>query len=1009
MTALDSLHQLVEKFDRDKERFTDPDYNEAQLREEFVNPFFRALGWDLGEQVLHEAALRSGGTVKHPDYTFLAGSRRAFYVETKKPSINIGNSVEPAEQLRSYGWSGDTALGILTNFAEFSVYDCRVEPVQGDLPEEARVMYLTSSQYLDEWDRLRATLSPEAVRQGKHGDILETTAKGVLRVDEAFLRDMETWRVDLAPDIYKQARFIHRTLSQRELNHLVQRTIDRIVFLRIAEDRNLESYGRLERAASVRRNSYNEIKTLYIAADRKYNSGLFHFDPKDKSRPDADTLSLDIRIGDGILRKIIADLYPPKSRYQFSVISADILGQVYERFLGKVIEVRVVDEKTKVTVEEKPEVRKAGGVYYTPAYIVDYIVENTVGALLKDKTPAQVANLRVLDPACGSGSFLVGAYQYLLDWHLAYYRRHPKQFRNRRRETPAGMILTTVEKRRILLNNIYGVDLDQNAVEVSKLSLLLKMLENENEATGMSDMTEPMLPDLSGNIKWGNSLIGSDFFSGQEMAAHDNEEVYRVKPFDWAGKAGFGEIMAAGGFDAVIGNPPYVRIQTMKETAPETVPYYKQNYVSASKGNYDIYVVFVEKGLQLLNEKGLLGFILPHKFFNAKYGEALRGLIANGNHLRKVVHFGHQQVFEGATTYTCLMFLSKRRMSETEYIEVDDIPGWMNKSLPKSGTVSSVSLSAERWHFIIGDSAPIYYRLRNMPFTLRDVTERIFQGLKTSADKVFIVHEIQRKNDLVRIHSPHKQQEYWLEIDLLHPLIKGGDSNAYRIDKTDRLILFPYSFLDDKKVMGLIPASMFQEKYPLTWKYLIENKEILENRERGRMIGDKWYGYVYPKALDVISQPKIFTPDISPQASYAPDETGEFFFTGGVAGGYGITVKPEFSRNYILGLLNSKLLDWYLHQISTTLRGGWYSYESKYISHLPIRTIDFNNPADVQMHDEMVKLVDEMLDLHKQLAGLSLVKRGVIESLIERTDRKIDALVYRLYGLSEDEVGVVES
>ena len=329
MTAPDNLYQLVEKFERDQSRFQQPDYNEAQLRQEFVNPFFAALGWDVGDskQVLHEAGLRSGGSVKHPDYSFLAGSRRAFYVETKKPSINIGSSIEPAGQLRSYGWSGDTALGILTNFAEFAVYDCRIEPKQGDSPAEARILYLTHSQYLAEWERLREALSPEAVRLGRHRDILETAAKGVLRVDEAFLRDMEIWRVDLAEHLHKQARFIDRRLNQRELNHLVQRTIDRIVFLRIAEDRNLESYGRLERAASVRRNVYNEIKQLYRSADKKYNSGLFHFDPADKTRPDADTLSMEIYIVDNVLRKIIRDLYPPVSLYQFSVISAEMAAR----------------------------------------------------------------------------------------------------------------------------------------------------------------------------------------------------------------------------------------------------------------------------------------------------------------------------------------------------------------------------------------------------------------------------------------------------------------------------------------------------------------------------------------------------------------------------------------------------------------------------------------------------------------------------------------------------------
>ena len=1008
MTAPDSLYQLVDKFERDKSRFQQPDYNEAQLREAFVNPFFRALGWDLGEQVLHEAGLRSGGAIKHPDYTFLAGNRRAFYVETKKPAIDIGRSVEPAEQLRSYGWSGDTALGILTNFAEFAVYDCRIKPEQGDSPEEARVLYLTHSQYLDAWERLSAALSPEAVRQGAHRDLLEAEAKGVLRVDEAFLRDMESWRADLAEHLHKQARFIDRRLDQRELNHLVQRTIDRIVFLRIAEDRNLESYGRLERAAEVRRGVYNQIKQLYLAADKRYNSGLFHFDPADKSRPDADTLSLEIYIVDSVLQRIIRDLYPPKSRYQFSVISADILGQVYERFLGKVIEVRSDGETTEVAVEEKPEARKAGGVYYTPGYIVDYIVENTVGALLRDKSPDEAARLRLLDPACGSGSFLTGAYQYLLDWHLKQYSQSPSRWKNRVRHSADGALLRIEEKRRILLNNIYGVDLDQNAVEVSKLALLLKMLENEGDAAGINELAEPLLPDLSGNIKWGNSLIGSDFYSPAELAAKDDEELYRVKPFDWAGASGFGEVMAAGGFDAVIGNPPYVRIQTMKETAPDSIPYYKKNYISASKGNYDIYVVFVEKGLQLLNEQGLLGFILPHKFFNAKYGEPLRGLISSGNHLRKIVHFGDQQIFKGATTYTCLLFLSNSGHSDLEYTKVEDIAGWMLKTESRCGNVPADTLSEERWHFVIGESAPIYYKLKDMPVKLRDVTDRIFQGLKTSADKIFIVNEVERKGDLVRIHSPQMQREYWLETDLLHPLIKGGDSYAYRIDRTNRLILFPYGFLHAIKAMGLIPSLTLQEKYPLTWDYLKANKEHLENRERGRMIGDTWYGYVYPKALDVISQPKIFVPDISPQASYAPDETGEYFFTGGVAGGYGIIVKPEYSRNYILGLLNSNLLDWYLHQISTTMRGGWYSYESKYISHVPIRTIDFDNPADLALHDEIVALVDTMLSLHKQLPKLAGIKREVIEAQIESTDREIDALVYRLYGLAEEEIKIVE-
>ena len=517
-------------------------------------------------------------------------------------------------------------------------------------------MYLTHSQYLAEWGRLQETLSPEAVRQGRHSDLLEATAKGVLRVDEAFLRDMETWRVDLAEHLHKQARFIDRTLNQRELNHLVQRTIDRIVFLRIAEDRNLESYGRLERAA-LSKGVYAQIKKLYLAADRRYNSGLFHFDPADKSRPDADTLSLDIYIVDNVLRRIINRLYPPESRYQFSVISADILGQVYERFLGKVIEVRSDGESTDVTVEEKPEVRKAGGVYYTPSYIVDYIVQNTVGALLKDKSPDEAMKLRVLDPACGSGSFLTGAYQYLLDWHLSQYRENPDRYKNRIRHSTDGLILRIEEKRRILLDNIYGVDLDQNAVEVSKLSLLLKMLENEHDTL---DIEEPLLPDLSGNIKWGNSLIGSDFFSGDELAAKDDEELLRVKTFDWASGSGFGAIMAAGGFDAVIGNPPY---GADLENAQQD---YLRALYSVAEYQLDTYPLFIEKAYQLAKNDSFCGYIVPSAWVASKFDKELRRFLVENVSIHNVV-IAPKNVFKDATVETLIFIFGKTRSNQRSF------------------------------------------------------------------------------------------------------------------------------------------------------------------------------------------------------------------------------------------------------------------------------------------------------------------------------------------------------
>ena len=446
---------------------------------------------------------------------------------------------------------------------------------------------------------------------------------------------------------------------------LVQQTIDRIVFLRIAEDRNLEPESQLERAAQGQ-GVYKKLKDIYTEADRKYNSGLFHFDAADDSRPNPDKLSMEIYIPDSILRPIILDLYPPKSRYQFSVIAADILGQAYERFLGNVIEVRSDKYETTVAVREKPQVRKAGGVYYTPSYIVDYIVENTVGALLDGATPQQAESVRILDPACGSGSFLTGAYQYLLDWHLRQYARQPERYKNRISRRGDGYILNLVEKRRILTRNMFGVDLDQNAVEVSKLSLLLKMLEHEDENSGALDADGPLLPDLSGNIKWGNSLVGSDFYQGQRMDDlddQDQEEMRRVKVFDWESAAGFGEVMADGGFDAVIGNPPYGAFLSSEQVAHLT-----RRHAVAAKFP-DSYMLFLIKALELVKSKGLMSYIVPNTFCDLESCDDFRKWLLANHELRQIWQTG--QAFKDAVVDTLVLVARRASPAVNQVVSIE--------------------------------------------------------------------------------------------------------------------------------------------------------------------------------------------------------------------------------------------------------------------------------------------------------------------------------------------------
>lgn len=444
------------------------------------------------------------------------------------------------------------------------------------------------------------------------------------------------------------------------------------------------------------------------------------------------------------------------------------------------------------------------------------------------------------------------------------------------------------------------------------------------------------------------------------------------------------------GFDIVIGNPPYVRIQTIKQQDPKLVEYYKAHYESAKKGNYDLYVVFVEAGLNFLKPSGHLAYILPHKFFNAQYGEQLRSLIAKGRYLRHVVHFGDQQVFPGATNYVCLLFLDKSGTEACRFVRADEVQEWLKTFKGTEGAFPAVSIGAAEWNFTVGEGSDIFDGIMAIPKKLDDVTTRIFQGIKTSADKIYIVEEVSRSKSKVKVFSPQTGTEHELEQDLLHRLIKGGDSKAYKLTTTERLILFPYA-----KTAGndstLIPPSIFKEQYPLTWTYLEANREYLENREDGAMRGESWYAFGRSQALDVINLPKLFTPDIAPSAAFSYDPKGDVFFTGGVAGGYGILTKPSVKPQFLLGLLNSRVVDFCHHKIATQMRGGWFSYESRFIKNLPIAD------ATPEQESYIVLVVDCLLWLNQYFNGNVEAKSSRDSLLIGYFEQILNGLVYELY------------
>lgn len=1000
-----SIAERVETFRRNLDSYLAADYKETELRREFLDPLFEALGWDVSNRqghaeaykdVVHEDMLKIHGQSTAPDYSFRIGGNRKFFVEAKKPAVRIKDDPAPAAQLRRYSWTAKLPLGIATDFQEFAIYDTRVRPRADDKASTGRIFYCTFEELAARWDEIAAIFSKDAVLKGSFDKYAATNRgkRGTAEFDADFLADLENWRQLLAVNLAKR-----NTLDERELNFAVQRILDRIVFLRIAEDRGIEPLGQLQSLTAGPR-VYPRLREIFERADFRYNSGLFHF-ATERGRDEApDRLTLGLELDDAVLKEILSALYWPKSPYAFAVVSADILGNVYEQFLGKVIQ---LDGAHRVRVNEKPEVRKAGGVYYTPTYIVDYIVRQTVGPLVAGKTPKQIEKLRVLDPACGSGSFLLGAYEFLLAWHLDYYAKNEPAAWAKKKNPPiyetspnahgvgrgdGGWRLTTAERKRILVAHVHGVDIDAQAVEVTKLSLLLKVLEGEaRELQGKQLEFHRVLPDLGNNIKCGNSLIGPDFFQQPDLPELDDDARYKINAFDWA--AEFRPIMDAGGFDAVIGNPPWLMAGYHLE--PEML-YLKSRYASAT-GKFDLYYLFLEKAFQLAGSVGRVGMITPNKFFHTKAAAALRDILLAKTNIERLVDFGDAQLFKGATNYSTITITSRAARSTLNYSKVRED---FSKIEEVEIAAASLPRDGAPWNFGRSDFQALFDKIAKRSVPLRSLARRFGTGLQTGADKVYTF-------------KPDESPE--VERDLLRPILRGRDVRRYAVGSEPKRVLFPYE--ESAERFTILSEAALQRK-PKAFAYLRANRAKLDGRiwfdQTAEQLSGAWFGFVYLDSKTSFSAPHILTPALSSRANFALGD-GTLFVTG-TAGVTSIIPSQDTQENilFLLGLLNSTLLQFFVVRHSPVFSGGFYKFSAPYLKKIPIRRIDFAKKPDRARHDQLVALVERMLKLHADLpAAKSPDAQTRLQREIKATDAAIDQLVYQLYELTPEEIALVEA
>lgn len=940
-----NIKDLVKKYHSNRETYLKADYNETQLRTDFLDPLFEMLGWDIKNstgkptnerEVLVEEGLKADASsnTKKPDYTFRLFSERKFFLEAKKPNVKIQSDNEPARQIRRYGFTAKLKISVLSNFEYLAIYDCSQIVEKDDAVTNSRINIYHYTEYDSAFEDIKKQLSNQAVYSGEFDETwkeIEEQLK-LSSVDDLFLAHINEWRILLGKEIYS-----HKSdLNIEELNDIVQSYINSIIFLRVCEDRNLETYKTLLKCAE--NNDFASLIKKFKEADKKYNAGLFNQPLTNKVISDSSSA----------FWEIIKDLYFPESTYSFSVFASDILGNIYEIFLGE----QLIIEDGQISLQKKPE-NIDRDIVTTPTFIIQDILRQTIVEHCKNKSDKEILNSSFADIACGSGAFLLETYQLLQDILVDYYLANDKskliQISVTNYKLPYSM------KRKVLENCIIGIDKDYNAVQACKFGLLLKLLESEDNAT----ITTPALPTLAQNIQFGNSLI--------EPSETNGKSQNQINPFD------FGTTR----FDVIVGNPPYMATEHMKKFTPLELPIYKTKFNSSYK-QFDKYFLFIERGLELLKEGGYFGYIVPSKFTKVGAGKKLRELLVNKKAIQQIISFGANQVFKNKTTYTCLLILKKEKQEQIKYLEVNSLKNWKTRNIGSEffDEFKIESLESDGWVLYPTILKPIYESIVSQSKTLEDLigSENIYNGIQTSANNVYIHSIVNEDNDF--LHFIKDGISWKVEKALTRPYFKTstGEDNlyTYRPFSPNSFVIYPY--VKTKNGIEFIEIDDLKANYPQAHKFLNHYKDTLDNNKRDikpePATKNEWYRYGRHQSLDKCDVPaKIIVGVLAQGNKYAIDFFGTLISSGGTAGYCMITLPDNFpySIYYIQALLNSKYLEWFSALIGEVFRGGYIARGTKVLKKLPIRLINFEIKSEEDIHNKITQIQKQLIDIQGKI------------------------------------------